>query len=156
MRTAKLIATFFGLGYIPFAPGTFGAFGGLLISFGLSQYVKDLVFFNAIHLVLILLSYFAGVYACRKLAVTWGSDPSRVVIDETFGFWISILFLPAQIAVLLGAFVFFRFFDIFKPLGIRKIDAFHTPQSVMLDDALAGVYANLLMQAIVYVFNTIS
>jgi len=149
----KLVATFFGLGFIPVAPGTFGALGGFLISYLLLFFGVDVKSFHSIHLILILFSYAGGVWACKKLSSEWGLDPSRVVIDETIGFWISILFLPVDIWIFLAGFILFRFFDIIKPLGIRKIDQWHTPHSVMLDDVLAGIYANVILQIIVYFFH---
>jgi phosphatidylglycerophosphatase A len=94
------------------------------------------------------LSFFAGTFACKKLSGEWGHDPSKVVIDETLGFWISILFLPLNVQTLIGGFILFRFFDIVKPLGIRKIDNLNSPYAVMLDDVLAGIYANLVLQAV--------
>lgn len=148
----KLVATFFGLGFIPVAPGTFGALGGLIVSYLLWVWGFDFKSFHSIHFILLLISYMAGVWACKRLSNEWGSDPSKVVIDETIGFWISILFLPVDLWVFLIGFVLFRFFDIIKPLGIRNIDQWHTPHSVMLDDVLAGIYANVVLQIIVYFF----
>jgi len=107
-------------------------------------------YFQITHIVLIITSYYLGVYACKKLENEWGQDPSKVVIDETLGFWISILFLPINIYIFIAGFILFRFFDILKPLGIRKIDLMHTHHSVMLDDVLAGIYANIVLQ--IYVF----
>jgi phosphatidylglycerophosphatase A len=147
-RLPKIIATFFGLGYAPIAPGTIGALGGLLISILLMKSDMQNSAFQLVHIFLILISYFAGVYACKKLVSEWGHDPSRVVIDETMGFWISILFMPLEIYVLVSGFVLFRFFDILKPLGIKKIDQLKSNHSVMLDDVLAGIYANITLQII--------
>lgn len=149
----KLIATFFGLGYIPTAPGTFGALGGLLISFGLMHSIIDYNSFQYIHIFLIAVSFLAGSYACHKLKAEWGHDPSKVVIDETLGFWISILFLPVNLYIFFVAFVLFRIFDIAKPFGIKKIDQSHKSYSVMLDDVVAGVYSNISLQIIVYLLD---
>lgn len=152
MNLPKIIATFFGLGYIPFAPGTFGALGGLAISYCMVQSSCSYQNFQLYHIGLIITAYFAGVYACRALVDEWGQDPSKVVIDETLGFWVSILFLPVHLYTLIAGFVLFRFFDILKPLGIRKIDQMHTPHSVMLDDVAAGIYANLVLHLLFYVY----
>ncbi len=148
----KIVATFFGLGFVPVAPGTFGALGGFLISCLLLYLEFDFNSFHSIHCILVLISYVTGVWACKRLSTEWGTDPSRVVIDETIGFWISILFLPVDLWVFIIGFVLFRFFDIIKPLGIRKIDQWHTPHSVMLDDVLAGIYANVILQVIIYFY----
>jgi phosphatidylglycerophosphatase A len=148
----KLIATFFGLGYAPVAPGTFGALGGFLISLVCWYAGMPSERFLYIHIFLILVSYMAGVYAVNKLKEEWGHDPSRVVIDETLGFWVSIIFLPINWNVLLSGFILFRFFDILKPLGIRKIDQMNSPHSVMLDDVAAGIFANAVLQVAVCFF----
>lgn len=152
MKAAKIIATFFGAGYMPVAPGTFGTIAGLLISYILSICISDVIIFYSILLLLIVGAYTLGIYACRRLEIEWGHDPSKIVIDEALGFWISILFLPININVMLAAFVLFRFFDIIKPFGIRKIDLLKTHHSVMLDDVVAGVYSNIIIQAVVYFY----
>jgi len=146
----KLIATFFGLGYISKAPGTFGASGGFLLSYCLLQSGLDFQMFHISHIFFVITAYFSGVWACSKLADEWGHDPSRVVIDETMGFWISILFLPLHFYVLLTGFILFRFFDIIKPFGIKKIDQLKSHHSVMLDDVVAGIYSNITLQIILY------
>lgn len=137
---------------MPVAPGTFGALAGFLISYILSICTKDVFIFYGIHLILIVSAYILGIYACRKLEVEWGHDPSKVVIDETLGFWISILFLPVNIYVMVAALIIFRFFDILKPFGIRKIDQLKTHHSVMLDDVLAGIYTNIIIHTFVYYY----
>lgn len=86
----------------------------------------------------------------KALEEEWGEDPSKVVIDETVGLWISMLFIPINTYTLILAFILFRFFDILKPLGIRKLDQLKNSWGVMLDDILAGVYANMVLQLIVY------
>jgi phosphatidylglycerophosphatase A len=152
MTAAKLIATSLGAGFLPKAPGTFGALVGLIISLTLFWVGVEYYTFQWIHIIATIICYFLGVWSCQQLEAEWGHDPSRVVIDETIGFWISILFLPINVTVLIGGFVLFRFFDILKPLGIRSIDKMHSHHSVMLDDVLAGVYANLVLQVIVYLY----
>lgn len=71
----------------------------------------------------------------------WGEDPSRVVVDEMVGVWITLLAAPAgHVWYGLAAFVLFRFFDILKPLGIRRMEKLPGGVGVMMDDVLAGVY----------------
>lgn len=151
-RLSKTIATFFGLGYIPVAPGTFGALGGMVISLVIMSFHTDSAWWNGVHLVMSAAAYFAGVMACRNLESSWGHDPSRVVIDEALGFWISILFLPQDWRILAAGFVLFRFFDILKPLGIRKVDKLQSHHAVMADDVIAGIYANIVLQVVVRIW----
>lgn len=153
MQVYKFIATFFGVGYLPKAPGTFGALAALLISILIHRWFGHL--FTEIHAILIIIFYFAGTIAGTKLQVIWGKDPQKIVIDEVVGTWISFMFLPTQFWTFLGGFVLFRFFDIVKPLGIRKIDALPHAHGIMLDDVVAGIYANICMQ-LIYHFSLIN
>jgi len=152
MKLAGWIATSGGVGLIPFAPGTFGALVGFLISYGLLFFQIGNTEWNIIHTGLIVLSYFAGVWTVGELESEWGHDPSRVVIDETCGFWVSIMLVPIEIKYLIGAFILFRIFDIFKPLGIRKIDRLKSAHSVMLDDVAAGILTNICLQIYIYMY----
>ncbi len=148
----KLIATAFGLGYSPIAPGTMGAIGGiavyLLIINSLSQV-------NMILGLLIILFLFLGIIASNKLESEWGKDPSKIVIDEVVGVWIALLFIPSEWQYTLGAFLLFRFFDIVKPLYIKRAEKLKGGWGVMFDDVLAGVYANIVIQIVVFGIKTI-
>ncbi len=91
-----------------------------------------------------------GIDTATRVEPDWGKDSSRVVIDEVAGMCISLLFVPLQIQWMVVAFVLFRFFDILKPLYIRKAESFQAGWGVMVDDVLAGIYANVLVQLIIY------
>lgn len=87
----------------------------------------------------------------NRLEEFWGEDPKRVVIDEVVGVWICLLAVPQEpvgtrfwIYVVL-AFALFRLFDIFKPLGIRRMESFPGGWGVMLDDILSGIYGLIVM-----------
>jgi len=87
-----------------------------------------------------------GTLAAQRVEPDWGKDSSRVVIDEVAGMWISLLGVPLTSTRLLVGLVLFRFFDIVKPLGIRKMERLPGGVGVMMDDVLAGLYANVLLQ----------
>ena len=70
----------------------------------------------------------------------------KVVIDEMIGVWIALLGFALTPFNLIAAFILFRFFDIAKPLGIRQLENIKGGWGVMLDDVLAGVYANVVLQ----------
>ncbi len=148
----KTIATGFGTGYSPFAPGTAGAIlacillGGYVHSIGFNNNTKFQIGF----IIIITLTTLLGVWATRNLQAEWGEDPSRVVIDEMIGVWINLLFVPLTWQNIFIGFVLFRFFDIAKPLGIRKMEAFENGWGVMLDDVLAGIYGNIVLQLILF------
>lgn len=146
----KTIATFFGAGYFPVAPGTIGAIFALLISSIFLVSDVSAVTFSILHLSLIVLFYVLGVISCKKIEKEWGSDPSRVVVDEAIGYWITILFVEPKFINLIIGLILFRFFDIVKPLGIRLIDQkLKNAHGVMLDDVLSGIYACLCLHFII-------
>ena len=143
----KIIATTFGLGMAPFAPGTFGAFGALLFLYTIHNYVQPVD--TPFLIVCIIISTLLGVWSTYKVIPDWGDDPSRVVIDEFVGVLVTMLFVPMTPLNLIMAFVLFRFFDIAKPFGIRLIDKkLKGAWGVMLDDVLAGVYSCILLHII--------
>ena len=89
-----------------------------------------------------------GIIATDKLEDEWGKDPSKVVLDEVIGVWIAMMFVPFSFFNVLLAFGLFRYFDIAKPLGIRKLEALNGGLGVMADDMLAGIYSNITLQII--------
>lgn len=96
-------------------------------------------------LVFTLLVTLLGVYVGNKVEPDWGEDSSRVVIDEVAGMLIAMLFIQPNIYFLIAGLILFRFFDILKPLYIRKMEDFPGGLGVMMDDVLAGVYSNILL-----------
>ncbi len=143
----KFVSTGFGIGYMPFAPGTFGsALACLMVYVYVNLRNPNSYEFNAILIIGSIIFFLIGIKATNYLALEWGKDPSKIVIDEIVGLWIALLFVPFNITTLVLAFVFFRFFDILKPLGIKKLENLDGGLGVMADDVLAGVYANLCLQ----------
>lgn len=146
-----LIGTGFGSGFSPFAPGTAGALLATLIWFGLSFVVSEACLLG-LTVALILLFTIAGVWAANRLEELWGTDPSRVVVDEMVGVWIALLAAPAgDLYYMGGAFVLFRLFDIFKPLGIRRMESLPGGIGVMMDDILSGIYGFIILIALRWV-----
>lgn len=150
----KLIATGFGVGYSPLAPGTMGAALACLILWLLQCWQPGCFSgsWQSAHWLLDLILLFGGlgVAAADALADEWGHDPSRVVVDEMVGLWVAMLGVPLTGPNLLGAFLLFRIFDIWKPLGIRKAEALPGGWGVMADDVLAGLYAGILLHAYIF------
>lgn len=92
-----------------------------------------------------------GVWSSHRAEQALGKDSGHIVIDEFCGYLISVLFVPKSIYYLIAAFILFRIFDIFKPPPIRKVEkAVPGGAGIMLDDVLAGIYANLCIQLWVY------
>ena len=146
-----IIGSGFGCGYCPVAPGTAGALLAFLIWFGLSAFMGDPLL-KVVTLLLVLCFFLLGVWSANRLSPYWGEDPSRVVIDEVVGTWISLLVAPAgSLWYGLAAFALFRFFDIVKPCGVRQMEAMPGGVGVMMDDVLAGIYGFMVLYIIQYI-----
>ena len=140
-----LIGTGFGSGFSPFAPGTAGALLASIIWVAL-YFLLPFSWVLWLTAALVIVFTFAGIWAADKLETYWGEDPSRVVVDEMVGVWIALLAAPSgSVWYGLGAFALFRLFDIFKPLGIRRMESFPGGFGVMMDDILAGIYSFVVL-----------
>lgn len=145
-----LIGSGFGSGFSPVAPGTAGA----LLAFGvwyLYSFLLPPVTVLWVTVALILLFTAAGVWASDRLIPYWGEDPKRVVVDEMVGTWIALLAVPAaHLWYGLAAFALFRLFDIWKPLGIRRMERLPGGMGIMMDDVLSGVYGFVILLVVRY------
>ncbi len=148
----SIVGSGFGAGFFPYAPGTAGALLAALLWYALSCVMGDPLL-KLVTLLLVGVFYVLGVWAANRLSPYWGEDPSRVVIDEIVGTWVSLLVVPAgHLWYCIAAFVLFRFFDIVKPLGIRRMEAMHGGTGVMMDDVLAGIYGFLVLYGVQNIF----
>ncbi len=141
------LASVFGVGFIPFAPGTFGT-----------------LFAAAVYLLLptslfsgqgwywlggaLLLKTGAAIWLSGKAEKTLGHDAPAIVIDEFCGYFVAILFLPKTLLIAVYAFVLFRLFDITKPFPANVSQRLPGGWGIVVDDLIAGVYANLVIQLI--------
>ncbi|MCY3985486.1 MAG: phosphatidylglycerophosphatase A [Candidatus Dadabacteria bacterium] len=143
-----VFSTFFGLGYAPGAPGTVGTLGAVGVVYLLSFFTDGISYF-VFTLGLTLISF---VVAGRCASVLGKKDPPEVVIDEVCGFFVCMLFVtPDSLNLALGFFIF-RFFDIAKPFPIRRAEGLPGGYGIVMDDVLAGVYANLCLQVLVRLY----
>lgn len=135
-----LLATWFGSGYSPKAPGTAGSLLALPFGWAIAEFGGQIWLAIAIVVVTLIGVWVANVY----MAQAGEHDPGPVVIDEVAGQWLAMLPLAAAITwqTVLIAFVLFRLFDIVKPWPISWADRnIEGGLGVMLDDILAGVAA---------------
>lgn len=136
-----ILATGFGSGYCPVAPGTAGALLATVIWLAYTLFLPPTTCI-VLTVALTLLFTVLGVWATNKVIPFWGEDPRRVVVDEMVGVWIPLIAAPAgNLWYALASFVLFRFFDIVKPLGVRQMERFPGGIGVMADDILAGIYS---------------
>jgi phosphatidylglycerophosphatase A len=145
MFTAKLVSTCFGIGYLQKGAGTLAA---LIFSLAwLLLPVEGISSFYYIPVVLFI--FFIGTWSSHIVEKEWGHDSNRIVVDEVLGMAVSLFLVPVQWKYVLAAFVLFRFFDILKPLLIRRAEALPSGWGVMADDLLAGIYANIILQLLI-------
>ena len=142
MTVWRFAATFFYLGKLPFAPGTWGSLGALLL-----WLLLPISF--SIHLSVIVFLFVLGVYSSNKMAIYLNDhDPSEVVIDEAVGMGISLFMLPHSFGLYLLAFVLFRIFDVLKPSFIYRVQDLPGGWGIMLDDVLAGLFTLAIVHGI--------
>ena len=138
------IATFFGIGKFPKAPGTMGTLATiplwyLLVQLGTIPYM----------LVTFLLIPLGAIAAQAYENASQTHDSKEIVIDEVVGFLITMTLVPVTWQSVIFGFILFRFFDIVKPGLIRQLDQ-KVPGGfgVMADDIAAGIISSILMQVI--------
>jgi phosphatidylglycerophosphatase A len=143
---ARAIGTWFGLGYVPKGPGTAGSLGGLVIAWLLHQYAgAGPLAFAALGILLAI----PGIWAAGEVARQVGrKDPQIVVVDEVVGQWITLAgATQLNWKSWLAAFALFRLFDIWKPPPVRQLEGLPGGAGIVADDAMAGVYAALVLFA---------
>ena len=143
-RFIKWLASGGYSGYVPRAPGTAGTLVGILVYFLFS------FFSPSIYLLSSAAVFFLAWWASERAEILFDQrDCPRIVIDEIAGYLITMALLPRTLTTVVGGFLFFRIFDIMKtpPAGSveRRLSG---GLAVVLDDAVAGIYANLVLHAI--------
>lgn len=147
----RLIATSLGFGFLPVAPGTWGAIFAIIVWLPLYLWASaaTTLIVTAIAIVVVTI---AGTWASSVSERYWGKDPVVACVDETVGQWISLLpvapFCPWW--EILVSLALFRFFDIFKPLGIRSMERLPRGYGMMADDILSGIYAVVILVVLNY------
>ena len=140
-RLVKPIVTMGYIGCLKVAPGSFASAAAVAIAW----FAHDTAFLVAISTVTLVV----GLALCKPATEVLASkDPRPFVLDEWCGMTISLVFVPMNAVTLAAAFILFRVFDVWKPFGVGRIDQWKHPWSIMLDDVLAGLYANLCMQVL--------
>jgi len=143
-RFFLILATGFGVGYSPVAPGTLGTLVAIPIYYFLSENPSPLYEITLIGF------FFLSVWISENAEVFFRKkDDSRIVIDEMMGFLITMLWVPKTTLFIIFGFILFRFFDILKPFPIRHLEKrLKGGFGVVLDDVMAGIYANIIFHLI--------
>jgi phosphatidylglycerophosphatase A len=140
-----LIATFFGIGKLPYAPGTWASVAAAPLFYPLIDY-------PAAQGCVLAAVFFLGVFACTQYEKNIGEiDPSSAVIDEVLGMGVAMLAIPKQWPFAVMALILFRVFDIWKPYPIRRIEKLPGGWGIMTDDLVAGIYARVWIQIGIWV-----
>ncbi|HLI21073.1 MAG TPA: phosphatidylglycerophosphatase A [Stellaceae bacterium] len=142
MSAARLIASWFGSGLLPWAPGTWGSLAALPFAWVILLFGGKLWLLAGAAIVFVI-----GWIAADR-ATRGGSDPDPgwVVIDEVAGQWLTLLLLPLTLAGFAIGFMLFRLFDIWKPWPIRAVERrYGGGFGIMIDDVLAAIYAMLVV-----------
>lgn len=157
-KIAYLFATYFGLGFSKYAPGTMGSLGTLPLAYALIYFGG----FNALMAAAVII-FILGVPAAKVVIQKSGDDdPSLVVIDETVGQLLSfsiVAYLAPEYLMgidslwfYVAGFAFFRFFDILKMGPVKYADTkIKNAYGVMLDDVFAGIFAAILLLGVLFV-----
>jgi len=132
---ALAIATVFGAGYSPVAPGTVGSAVTVLVLWLLPFSILGLTIFLVVVIV-------AGTWAADRAERLMGrKDPGAIVIDEVAGMTIALMLAPRNLGAYALAFLFFRIFDVLKPFPAHQSQRIGGGVGVMIDDVIAGFYA---------------
>jgi phosphatidylglycerophosphatase A len=105
---------------------------------------------NFVSVIITIIILILGIWSAGKVEPQWGIDSNKVVIDEVAGMSVTLLFVPVKGVNIFIGLLLFRFFDIVKPLFIKKIERLPGGWGVMMDDLVAGFYANIILQIVIW------
>ncbi len=146
-QLSKILASFFYVGYVPVAPGTFGSAAAIPLAIALARLAE--YHWLAAVAAFVLLTAAACPIAGQAEAAFGQKDSGRIVIDEVAGYLAATLLLPGSWSVLLAAFVLFRLFDVLKPFPAGWIDRdLGGGAGVVLDDVIAGFYTQAVLRVL--------
>ncbi|MBN1105339.1 MAG: phosphatidylglycerophosphatase A [Deltaproteobacteria bacterium] len=146
-KVALVLATWFGVGFLPKAPGTFATLAALPLVVILNRFGA---FWGSLLLLAFLLLAFWSADQAGKMAGR--NDPQEIVVDEVAGFLVTLFLAPQTWLSLALGVALFRVFDIWKPFPVRTAERIRGGAGILMDDIAAGVYANLCLRAILLVW----
>jgi len=143
----RCLSTCLYFGDLPLMPGTWGTLPALLLYLFLCNFASPTLCVLPALAAACVLAVPLGTWAEREAG---REDPGWFCLDEFVGYLVTVLFLDlgSPYATAACAFLAFRIFDILKPWPVRRIEALRGGWGMLLDDVMAGVYANLFLQVI--------
>jgi phosphatidylglycerophosphatase A len=143
-RIALAIATSFGIGYAPVAPGTWGSAVGIILWWLLPQQ-------TSVQIAAGVVLFLAGAWSAAVAEGHFNStDPGAVVIDEVMGMVVTLAGVPVGWTGAALAFFVFRAFDVIKPYPANRLEALHGGFGVMADDLMAAIYGNIALRIVLW------
>jgi len=139
-KFVKLVSTWFYIGNIPIAPGTLASAAGVFMAVIFSQ---NTFLYILVFLIVTILGFNVSG---RMEKILNRKDPGCIVIDEVAGIMVALFLVPLNFTVIIIAFFLFRAFDMFKIYPVNKFEQLEGAAGVMMDDLIAGIYTNLVMQ----------
>lgn len=140
--TIKTLSTFFYVGYLPFIPGTFASIIGLFLFYLIRHNIHIFTLFNVTLLIL-------GFLVTGKAERIFDKKDARcIVIDEIAGIFLSVMFIPPDIKLIIIAFMLFRILDALKPYPAGQLQKLRGSVGIMSDDIVAGLYTNVILQVV--------
>ncbi|MBP1708581.1 MAG: pgpA [Deltaproteobacteria bacterium] len=131
------------MGCSPVVPGTMGTLLAIPIFLLVSSIPSPVYEWT------IIAFFFLACWVSDKAQSHWGKkDDQRIVIDEIMGFFATMMWLPKTALFITLGFVLFRIFDILKPPPVHRLEQMRGGYGVVLDDVMAGIYANIVLQLI--------
>jgi phosphatidylglycerophosphatase A len=151
----KAFASLFFLGYFPLMSGTVGS-AVVVAGLWYLQIRRHIVFSPQLWwIAIIALTALSIILASRPKEVFGKDDPGEVIIDECVGQLVTFFFVPLTLNNLILGFLLFRFFDIVKPFPIYKMEELEGGIGITMDDVVAGVFANVSLLTIHYVYHIV-
>ncbi|MBW2065999.1 MAG: phosphatidylglycerophosphatase A [Deltaproteobacteria bacterium] len=146
-KAAFALSSWFCAGLMPKAPGTFGTLAAVPV-------VLFMKYLGAIPGILFLILFIGvSLWASGVSHKLLGrKDPPEIVIDEIAGFLVTLSLLPLSWVTVISGFLLFRAFDILKPFPIKRLERLGGGAGIVLDDILAGIYANLCLRAAIALY----
>ena len=143
-KAYRAISTVFGIGRVPAAPGTAGSLAGLFLCLILHGY-------PVVYVGVFIFLFTAGVISSGRMEEDTGEkDPQSVVIDEFACIFLVYFLVPINVLTIITGFILYRLIDIFKIPPMRSLEKLKGGWGIMLDDLAAGVYVNVILQAITH------
>ena len=143
-QLALVCATFGYVGYFPIAPGTAGSLAALVLFAAVRR-----VGVPAFEIATIVVVLVGGIWAANATEHALGQkDPGAIVIDEVLGMLMTLALLPVSTFGIFVGFVLFRLFDVVKPYPAGRLEHLKGGPGVMLDDAVAGIYAHISLRVL--------